>query len=165
MTSVAAKPRKKVARRPAEKPVAADPVARELNLIAAKHGGLLPARAVVKWARSHPKSELHKRFEWSDSEAADKWRLQQARVLIASVTIEPRPNQVVRAYVNLKSDRVGDQPAYRRTVNVMSDAEQRAELLQMAKDELGRVRRTFATLTELASVWHAIDAATASEAG
>lgn len=165
MTSVASHRGKSGVRKKDGELDAVDPIERELNTIAAKHGGLLPARAVVDWARAHPKSELHKRFTWDDSEAAECWRVQQARVLIASVVIEPRPNQVIRAFVSLKSDRVGDQPAYRRTINVMSDAEQRAEMLQMAKDELGRVRRTFATLTELASVWHAIDAVTSGEAG
>lgn len=167
MTAVASRTNRKhapAAIRVAAAPPAADPVQHELETIANQNGGLLPARTVVEWARKHTKSALHKRFTWDNTEAADKWRLREARMLIASVTIEPQPDTIVRAFVSLQSDRVGDQPTYRRTVNVMSNAEQRSELLQMAKDELGRVRRSFATLSELASVWNAIDAVTATEA-
>lgn len=169
MTATAHKPKAKPPTKPPAKKIAAaapndpprvpvnDRMQAELQIIAAKNGGVLPAGAVVEWARAHPKSELHKKFTWDNSDAADKWRLQQARVLIATVTIEPREDVTVRAWVNLPSDRAGDRPAYRPTVRVMSNTEHREELLAMVKDELGRMRRKYADLTELASVWSAID--------
>lgn len=133
----------------------------ELEQIAAQHGGLLPAGAVVQWAREHPRSKLHGRFEWDDSAAAEQFRLWQARSLIAKVTIEPRPDVHVRAWVSLPSDRVGGDAAYRPTVRVMSDAGLRAELIKTVVDELARVRRKHADLVELASIWQAIDGASA----
>lgn len=101
---------------------------------------------------------MHKRFTWDDGEAAEKWRIQEARTIIASVTITPRENITVRAYVNLKSDRISE-PTYRPTMTVMDDAMMQAELLAMAKSELGSIRRKYAMLTELAKVWSAIDEA------
>lgn len=135
-------------------------IAAELQKVAAKHLGLLPAQAVVDWAREHEDSDLHKQFTWDDTEAAEKWRLAQARTIILRVTVElpAGSGRITRAWVNLPEDRESERPVYRPVVRVLSDATQRASLLQMAKDELGRLRRKYAELTELASVWSAIDA-------
>lgn len=136
--------------------VAGTTIQRELESVARKHGGMLPARAVVDFARD-PETALHSMFDWDDTEAAENWRVHQARNIIASVTIEPRPNVVIRAWCSLPSDRGGDSPAYRPTMRVMSDADLRAQLLASVKDELGRLRHKHANLSELAHVWKAID--------
>ncbi len=49
--------------------------------------GRLTPEQVVDAARSS-KSALHKCFTWDDSEAAHKWRIDEARELIRSVRIE-----------------------------------------------------------------------------
>jgi hypothetical protein len=136
-------------------------IAQELKQVAKDHRGLLPAEAVVDWARSHPQSELHSQFTWDDGEAADKWRLHQARNIILKVTIEfPKGGETTRAWVNLPSDRTGDSPVYRPIVRVMTNMDMRRELLESVKAELGRLREKHANLTELASVWNAIAEAT-----
>lgn len=131
----------------------------ELELVAKQNDGVLPARAVVEFARSNPQSALHAQFEWDDSVAAERFRLDQARTIIASVTILPRDGRTVtvRAWCNLPSDRVTN-PAYRPTVEVLSDEDMRAQLLGDVLGELGRLRRKHQDLTELASVWAAVDA-------
>ena len=131
-------------------------IQRELEAICDQNGGKLPAQAVVDFARN-PGSALHGRFDWDDSVAGEKWRLQQARVLIATITFEPTKDIVTRAWCSLPSDRSGDTPAYRPTVAVLSESALRAQYLQSVKDELGSLRRKHAALTELASVWSAID--------
>ena len=58
----------------------------ELQVLAAENdGGLTPER-VVERARD-PNSPLHQAFEWDDTEASRKYRLEQARGLIRSVKI------------------------------------------------------------------------------
>jgi hypothetical protein len=56
-------------------------VQRELKKIQSKDGRLT-ADATVQAARD-PKNPLHKAFEWDNTRAAHKWRLEQARTLIA----------------------------------------------------------------------------------
>ena len=52
-----------------------------------KNGGFLQAMNVVDASRK--KSDpLHHFFEWNDTAAGEKWREQQARVLIGSVVVE-----------------------------------------------------------------------------
>lgn len=131
-------------------------IQRELETICKRNGGMLPAKAVVDFARN-PKTALHKRFDWDDGVAAEKWRIQQARVLIATITIEPQEDVITRAWCSLPLDRVGDTPAYRPTVAVLSESDLREQYLQSVKDELGVLRRKHAALTELASVWAIID--------
>lgn len=57
----------------------------ELEAIRGKAGVLTP-RAVLAEARK-PKHPLHSRFEWDDSVAAERYRLEQAHELIVSVRI------------------------------------------------------------------------------
>lgn len=69
------------------------------EIAALEHGGRLTPRAVVDAARD-PKSALHDQFEWDDTVAAEKWRLDQARDIITSVkitvTVDKRTLSVVR---------------------------------------------------------------------
>ena len=73
--------------------------------LAAKHGGKLTPEAVVKQARS-AKSALHDMFTWDDSEAAEQFRLLEARSLIRRVVVridDARPEVApIRAYLNVE---------------------------------------------------------------
>ncbi len=44
-------------------------------------------RALVDFAASHPESESHKCFNWDDTEAADRYRLQQAAKIKCEIMI------------------------------------------------------------------------------
>jgi hypothetical protein len=56
--------------------------------IRARHGALTPAVVVAEArAEDHP---LHHRFEWDDSVAAEKYRVQQAHDLIQSYRVKYR---------------------------------------------------------------------------
>lgn len=78
--------------------------------------GLLTPTIVLDRARD-PEHPLHRRFDWDDSEAAEKWRVHQAGQLIRSVkvNIERSPTDVVqvRAFVakaelGLEDDATGE---------------------------------------------------------
>ena len=61
---------------------AAEPsVLDELERIAKANGGVLRAEDVVESARNE-RSPLHASFTWDNDEAAERWRLHQARNLI-----------------------------------------------------------------------------------
>lgn len=74
-----------------------------LKAIEKRHGVLTPK--IVVAAAALPSSPIHKHFEWNDGEAASRYRLWQARQLIARVFVinESSPNAIpVRAFVNLE---------------------------------------------------------------
>jgi len=56
----------------------------ELKCMAVKRSGILTPSAVVDEARPED-SPLHAAFEWDDSIAAEKYRLEQARRLLRQV--------------------------------------------------------------------------------
>lgn len=142
------------------------PIRDELERLAALHGGELRADVVVNAARDET-SPLHDSFEWDDSEAAEHWRLHQARMLIRAVVVyEPAKNGSMvpqRVFVSLTSDRTKDGAGYRLTTAVLSDDERRAELLQDARAEMQCFREKYRRLTELAGVFAAMEAVEAQQ--
>lgn len=131
----------------------------ELELIRINSGGVLQAEDVVEYAKD-PDTALHQEFEWDDNEAAHQFRLEQARrVIRLSITVvrnvdSERP---VPMYVSLVPDRVKSGGGYRPFVDVMSDEEQRLQLLKQALGEFNRVRRKYEHLVELTPIFTAID--------
>lgn len=67
-------------------------IRKRLARITERDNGVLTPDAVVRDARNEA-SPLHKCFTWDDTEAAAKWRLHEARELIASVRVEIRTEQ------------------------------------------------------------------------
>jgi hypothetical protein len=141
-------------------------VRKELDAILAERGALTP-QAVLERARNE-ESPLHACFTWDDTEAAEQWRLTEARRLIIKVKVEvqARANEPpirVRAYTSLLSDRIGG-GGYQSTVAVMSDATQRAEVLRTALAELQALQRKYRHLSELSMVMQEIDRVAAQHA-
>lgn len=129
----------------------------ELRRIAEVHGGQLKPSAVVQLA-ANEESPLHGYFDWSDTEAAHKWRLHQARQLIR-VSVEmigPKESPTMtRVFVSLTPDR-SDDTGYRVLTDVMSDPDYRKQLLADALDEMNRFEKKYQELKELAGVFSAM---------
>ena len=133
-------------------------VAQELDAIGRKHNGVLRPEDIVEFARD-PKTALHSRFQWDDTEAAHQFRLEQARRIVRVHVVlikSPRRNQPikVRQWHSLPSDRGG--ASYRKTVTILSSKDMRRELVQQALDELDSTRMKYQHLRELAEVWNSI---------
>lgn len=131
-------------------------IEQELASIQEQHEGLLKAEDVVAFARN-PESALHECFDWDDSEAAENWRLSQARAVIRlCVTVISEETAPVRAFVSLPSDRTNG-GGYRSTRDVINDEVRRGELLADAMARLQATKRKYATLQALEPVWAALD--------
>lgn len=129
----------------------------ELNELCKQNNGILKAEDVVEFARD-PDTELHSKFTWDDDEASHQWRLLQARNIIrVSVIYEKKVNQTIKAFVSLKDDRSEEGGGYRLMARVLGDKDMRERLLLQAKEELMDIREKYSELTELSSVFEAID--------
>lgn len=118
-------------------------------------------------AAAHPDHELHGFFDWDDSEAAKKFRLMQARMLIRTIPVvyvqeeqkkgEKRQKRVikVRKYHALRSDRK-DGGGYREIEEITSDKNMLDELEQEAKAEMEGVLRRFEVLKDLCAAVRAV---------
>ncbi len=131
----------------------------ELERIAKANRGELRVQDVVEAARPAA-SPLHSWFDWDDSEAAHRWRLQQARQLLRVTVAYIGDNEdaiPVRVFVSISTDRYnGKGGGYRVTTAVLSDAERRQQLLDDAMAEMKRFRAKYAELKELAEVFDAM---------
>lgn len=124
-----------------------------LALIAKQAKGRLTPESVVADAKFN-NSPLHHLFEWSDTEAARKYRLHQARQLIASVkvnvTIEDAVFTTVKYVRNpdLKSGRHGEQ-GYIETSKIKQGSDFAREVM---KDEIARMLALVERTNSLADV-------------
>lgn len=121
-------------------------ILRALNELRNEDGVIMP-EAVVNAARSES-SPLHVHFEWDDSEAAEQYRLWQARSLLrVMVTVLPGTREPVRAFVSLSNEE-----GYRLTANVMVHAEHRSQMLEDALKDMKVFQRKYEHLAEVADV-------------
>lgn len=125
-----------------------DAVARELRSLYQKNGRRLHPEDVVQAARD-PGSVLHSHFTWDDSEAADQYRLLQARKLIATVKITVPASGgervVVRAYHALRAEKKG----YRHTKDIVTSKDLRDALLSQLVADLDRIKTTYEAMRRM----------------
>lgn len=128
-----------------------------LELLRQKFKGELTPEDVVADARND-NSPLHSFFEWSDTEAAHQYRLQQARGLIRSVVAiyvrEDKPAVRVRAYVHIPEPQA---PHYRATEHAMSQKNTRDMVLKRALAELIGWQKRYHDLHEFADLFERIE--------
>lgn len=134
---------------------------RELTLLA-RAGTMTPER-VVAAARSAD-SALHDGFTWDDTEAANKCRIEEAKLILrAIVVVEERDGMEVevRAFCNVreKDDEGGyeDKGIYVPTHKAMSDADYREYVLRQALRDAEAYANRYRAFEELARIIKAID--------
>jgi hypothetical protein len=128
-----------------------------------KQAGLTPEN-VVEDARA-ASSPLHDGFTWDDSEAAEKFRLDEARYILRAIIIvtsdpidEDEEPSTVRAFFPVKEEDE-EESSYVNVTDVMSDSKLRAKILTRAYDELTAWKERYNNLEEFADVRKAIVAA------
>lgn len=138
----------------------------ELLRLAEENGGALSPTLLVDSARSET-SPFHDRFVWDDTIAGERYRRIQAGVILRQVKVTflaqshgpARTIDVkeVRALQSPAPDRGKGAASYQSVSTIMSDAEKRAAMVATVKAELASIRKRYSELTELSSVWEAID--------
>lgn len=109
---------------------------------------------VLEKARNDKNSELHKCFEWNDGIAAEKYRLIQARKIIINLAYVPKEktDEPVRCFQITREKSV-----YMPTKQFLVNNDEYKDLLKRAKVELESFKRRYATLSELETVFEAIE--------
>ena len=117
--------------------------------------GYVTAQTLLDDSRAED-APLHNCFEWDDSKAAEKYRLRQARNIIANlVVISPEPAVNSRGFVTVAANRSPGR--FVGIKRAMTDEGMRAQVLRNALDELQNFRRKYANLQELAELFAVID--------
>lgn len=114
-----------------------------------------PAEIVEK--AKDESTELHKCFEWDDSIAAQRWRLQQARQIVCLLVYtdekkEEEEQAPIRFFVKASSNK-----GYQPVKLVVRDKDEYQAMLDRAIRELKAFQEKYQRLSELEAVFDAID--------
>lgn len=137
----------------------ANAVGRHIEMLREQFKGELTPQDVLNDAR-HDNSPLHSFFEWNDGEAAEQYRLQQARGLIRSVVAiyidedKVKPAVRTRAYIHVPEPQA---PHYREATHAMSQRKTRQMILQRAWRELQGWKARYQHLKEFSDLIAVID--------
>lgn len=111
---------------------------------------------IVEYAKDE-NTELHKCFTWDNDEAAEKWRKQEARMIVCSLRIVKVENDIeiptpVRVFY--KTD---DDSGYKPTEVIIRQADEYEKLINRVTNELKTIQNKYKNLCEFEEVWKAID--------
>lgn len=117
-------------------------------------GDNLKPSDIVEAAKDE-RSELHKCFEWDDTVAAEKWRIQQARTLLLNLVIvdserKEEPQQLRLMYTSKNG-------GYKQTKLIVQQPDEYEALLERARAELRAFKSKYAMLQELQEIFELID--------
>lgn len=109
-------------------------------------GEITPER-VLGYAERNKNSELYKCFEWDDSEAGRKYRLEQANRVLCSISIEIKeePKVKQRIYVNVKSSNSGIK-TFKNIKDVLEDDEEYKQLVDKARKDFEGCKEKYETI-------------------
>jgi len=115
--------------------------------------GLIHPQDMVDWARAHDDSLLYRQFEWDDTKAAERYRVWQARQLIAIHVVDVGGD---RRTISLTLDRANG-GGYRVLDEVLGNDALRRAAVSLALEELERWTRRYDYLGELQPIMRAAE--------
>jgi len=128
-------------------------IIRALNDLRGRDGIILPAQ-VVEAARDAD-SPLHDHFEWDDTDAAEKYRIDQARYLLrVTVLVLPGTVKQTHAFVSLSTE-----TGYRSMNDVVVNVKHRNQLVLDAQRDLQIFAARYESLAEVRDLLTVIRAA------
>lgn len=111
------------------------------------------------------KSNLHDFFEWDNSEAGEKWRLQQARIIINDVKIIVEDKElfafenvsvVVKSNIN-SDENTESKREYKTVIEISSNEDYRSQVLNRALGEISYWKEKYNELNELKDIFKSIE--------
>lgn len=123
-------------------------------------GDEVKPKQVLDKARN-PQTELHKCFDWDDTSAAEKYRIEQARHIVRNLIVVHRnvddtESTPIQFRVMMKNDRSYDS-GYKQTIVMVKDEDEYKKLLDQAYLELHSFKQKYSCLSELAEILALID--------
>jgi len=128
----------------------------EVLEVQTKYG--LTADSLLKKA-SKKSSSLYEFFDWDNSSAGDKWRLQQARVFINEIKVIVEDKEIF-AFENVNVNITNKESSlreYKPIVDIMNNEGYRKQLIQRALSEARYWKTRHLELVELNPIFHLID--------
>ena len=103
-------------------------------------------------------TELHKCFTWDDTEAAEKWRISEARAVVRNLKIieqksdkQPEPTTIRVFY---KTD---NESGYKPTKLILKKPDEYKVLVERCRSELLAIKQKFNSISEYEEIWEMIN--------
>ena len=131
-----------------------------LDKISQENNGTVSPAGVVEKAKN-TRNPLHRFFDWNDGDAAEKYRLWQARNLINHITIEIRYDHTKKEQkaffsVNSTPDETKLNRTYITVERVLSEPQLRKQVLKRAFNEVEYWKSRYTQYNELEKIFKAI---------
>ena len=142
-------------------PVKADIAGKEIERLKNLNGGILNPQVVLK-AAMPKKAILHNCFEWNDTAAAAKYRLEQAQYLLRAIEVvyvgdDGTKSEPVRAFVTLIEDGIcNPRSNYMAMAEILDDKELYSRYLNDTLSEYEALARRNSNIKEFAKIHEAI---------
>jgi len=101
-------------------------------------------------------TELHKCFEWDDTRAAERWRIQQARHIVCSLVIKETDDDATNKPEIRVFYKTDNSSGYKPTTLILQDKDEYQKLLEKAKAEALSYKRRFEHLAEVDEIIESI---------
>lgn len=125
-----------------------DPKLEELLAIRDENGLITPEAVLAR--ATDPASALHGSFEWNDREAANQYRLEQARALVRSYKVKiPELNVEIRRFTSIETS---NGRGYDETTRVLENDFLRRQLLDRLTAELKAIESRYAKVSDAAAI-------------
>lgn len=134
----------------------------EVSRLEKKYHHRLTPQIVVKEAYNK-KNPLHNWFDWNDTTAGEKWRLHQARMLLASIKVKimfEEGEKKYKKYLNVRIpiDEYGTSKRfYVGTKLVLKSPDLKIQVLNRAIKEAEYWQRTYQDYQELENIFRSIE--------
>ena len=110
---------------------------------------------IVEYARK-PNTELHRCFTWNDAEAANKYRIFEARQVVCNLIIrkengekqEPTP---IRLFHKIENGH------YKPLTLIVQNEDEYELILRQCKEALESLKRKYSSLSEYQEIWDLIN--------
>jgi hypothetical protein len=107
-------------------------------------------------------SPLHNFFDWDNTTAGEKWRLQQARILINEVKIIVNSKEMyafenVRIIVSEQSKETETTREYKPIMEILSKEEYRTQVIKQALENITYWKEKYSEYSELKPIFVSID--------
>lgn len=113
--------------------------------------------AVVELARNE-NSVLHNEIDWDDEVAAERWRKQQARLIICNLVVEIQEKEEKEPTFVRLFHKPDENKTYQDLSVFVKDETEYQKLLNQAKRDLNSFKSKYHTLKELKPIFALIDA-------
>lgn len=110
---------------------------------------------IVEYAKN-PDTELNKCFTWNDAEAANKYRIYEARQVVCNLIVhkengdkqEPTP---IRLFHKIENGH------YKSISLIIQNEDEYQSLLRQCRDALQSLKRKYSSLSEYQEIWDLIN--------